>query len=524
MTDPVLELLRTRPDLAALATFPFDFDVERTEHVEDVHLASGAPLEAIAGTGGGDTYFLCEDGAVLYASSDGDAVLVAASVTEALEILVRLPDWAEDIEDIEDESDEEGLRAAVRAGDEEAKEMFAPELDAQRAELIRGLGLPERPLTELHARSKAAAARTEPAHLLLNSAELCAYRLDASLRQPLRDIVLAPGRAALERWRAGAGDADPGGADTRDASPRDEAPIPQARTRHEWAADPVLRTGILRAAQYDRRDGDFPALRLLLELELEAEGAATAPPGERFVERRLAAVLVGERGREEDVPRLRAFTYGQVASGPDAVEWARGEDRKWYGADIGAESPHTWIELARRQGLTEHARVELIRLLDDTGPYPDRLRELSRALERLGDHAQAARAQSHLLSLQDTAADRACEAYALARVERLKGDLDGAARALERARAAVNAGGTPPDGTVTDWHRRGLGRLLAEQHLELVLAAVDSGEADDLARTTMAHARLLLNTIGKESVKALGELPGRAKWAVAGLGRKPGGA
>ncbi|MFF3431230.1 hypothetical protein [Streptomyces sp. NPDC002602] len=35
----------------------------------------------------------------------------------------------------------------------------------------------------------------------------------------------------------------------------------------------------------------------------------------------------------------------------------------------------------------------------------------------------------------------------------------------------------------------------------------------------MAHARRLLDTIGKESAKALSRLSTRAKWAVAGLER-----
>lgn len=43
--------------------------------------------------------------------------------------------------------------------------------------------------------------------------------------------------------------------------------------------------------------------------------------------------------------------------------------------------------------------------------------------------------------LQDTAWDRASEAYALARLERRKGDLAAAGRALERARAAGTGGG-----------------------------------------------------------------------------------
>jgi hypothetical protein len=72
---------------------------------------------------------------------------------------------------------------------------------------------------------------------------------------------------------------------------------------------------------------------------------------------------------------------------------------------------------------------------------------------------------------------------------------------------------------VRQWHRRGLGRLLTEQHLELTLAAVEAGHTE-LARTTMAHSRRLLDTIGKESAKALSELSTRAKWAAAGLRRR----
>ncbi|MEV0116941.1 hypothetical protein AB0H77_27500 [Streptomyces sp. NPDC050844] len=483
MTDRVLELLRSRPDLAELAAFPFNFDVSRAYHVEDVHLASGASLEAIAGDDTGGTYFLCADQAVLHASSEGDAVLIADSVGEALEMLVRLPEWCEGLTA---ELDEEGLRAQVRAGDDEAREEFAPELDAQRAALISGLGLPDRPLVELFALTESAAGRTEPDHVLLNSRDLCAYQLHESYRQCLRDVVLRPGREILERMRSG------------DLGAREEA-----------AADPVLRAGALRAAQFDRRDGDLPFLRFLLERE-DAERT------ESFEEQRLTAVLVASYGQDQDVPLLRSVSWGQVTDSAGAVEWARAEEAKRHERDAAAENEFTWIELAHRQGRTEHARVALIRLLDDTGPHADRLRELSRALERIGDHAQAARAQFNLLSLQDTAWDRALEAYILARLERGKGDLAAAGRALERARGAVGVDGTAPDSTVAEWHRRGLGRLITEQHLELTLAAVEAGETD-LALATMTHGKVLLNTIAKQSAKALSGLSTRAKWAVAGL-------
>ncbi|MFC8533416.1 hypothetical protein ACFUJY_05585 [Streptomyces sp. NPDC057249] len=484
MTDRVLELLRSRPDLAELAAFPFDFDVERASHVEPVHLASGRELEPVAGDDTGGTYFLSGGTAVLYASSEGEAVLIADSVSEALEMLVRLPGWCEGLTA---ELDEEGLRAAVRAADAEAREEFAPDLDARRAALIEGLGLPERPLTELFALAESAARRTEPDHLLLNSAELCAYRLDEEYRMCLRDVVLGPGRAALRLLRSG-----------------------DAGAREAVDADPVLRAGVVRAAWEDRRDGDLPVLRRLLERE-------DAERGEWHEERLVAAALVAAHGRDEDVALLRSATSGLVTDAASAVAWARGERGK--GPDA-----FTWVELARRQGLRAHARVALIRMLDDTGPDAARLRALSRALERLGEYGQAARAQSGLLSLQDTDRDRAAEAYVLARIERGKGDLRAAARALGWAREAVGMegeggrgrGSGAPDATVEQWHRRGLGRLVAEQHLELVLAAVESGDAE-LARTVMGHARLVLGRIAKGSAKALAPLSARARWAVAAL-------
>ncbi|MFF9915415.1 hypothetical protein [Streptomyces sp. NPDC013457] len=417
MTDRVLELLRTRPDLAELAAYPFNFDIERAYHVEDVHLASGASLEPIAGDDTGGTYFLCGGTAVLHASSDGYASLLADSVSVALEILVRLPWWCEDVSA---DLDEEGLLAAVREGDIDTYEESAPEIDAQRRALIAGLGLPDRPLTELHALSEAATRRTEPDHLLLNSDELCAYQLEERYRQPLRDIVLAPGRAALERMRSG-----------------------DLTVREEVAADPVLRAGVLRAA-----------------------------------------------------------TAGQITDLTEAVEWARAEEGRR------PEDDFTWVDLAHRQGRIENARVALIRMLDDTGPDADRLRRLSRALERLGDHAQAARGQVNLLSLQDSPRDRASEASVLARLERHKGDLPAAARALEKARTALDEF---PEG-----RRLGLGRLVTEQHLELTLAAAEAGHTE-LARTTMGHARRLLATIAERSVKALSALSTQAKWTVARL-------
>ncbi|HZX40097.1 MAG TPA: hypothetical protein VFF37_17555 [Streptomyces sp.] len=49
MTERALESLRRRLRLAELAAYAFNFDLERARHGEEVPLASGTVLEALAG-------------------------------------------------------------------------------------------------------------------------------------------------------------------------------------------------------------------------------------------------------------------------------------------------------------------------------------------------------------------------------------------------------------------------------------------------------------------------------------------
>ncbi|MEU8786612.1 hypothetical protein [Streptomyces sp. NPDC048637] len=84
-------------DIADFLAWPGDFDPDRGDHVEEVHLASGATLEGFAGDGAGGTYFFCGDGGeerpVLYADSEGGAALVAIGLTELLRLLLVAPWW-----------------------------------------------------------------------------------------------------------------------------------------------------------------------------------------------------------------------------------------------------------------------------------------------------------------------------------------------------------------------------------------------------------------------------------------------
>ncbi|MFC9341231.1 hypothetical protein ACFT0G_10350 [Streptomyces sp. NPDC057020] len=114
----------------------------------------------------------------------------------------------------------------------------------------------------------------------------------------------------------------------------------------------MLRAVTVRAAWHDRRDGDLPLLRLLLEHENPRRT-------DWYRERRLAALLVAAHGRAEDVPLLRAATHGAVTDSAGGVAWAT--------AAVPEDSEFTWVELTHRQGRVEHARVALIRMPDDTG-------------------------------------------------------------------------------------------------------------------------------------------------------------
>ena len=84
-------------EAADFLAWPGDFDLDRKDHVEEVHLASGAVLEGFAGDGAGGTYFFCGDGGeerpVLYADSEGGAALVAIGLEELLQLLLVVPWW-----------------------------------------------------------------------------------------------------------------------------------------------------------------------------------------------------------------------------------------------------------------------------------------------------------------------------------------------------------------------------------------------------------------------------------------------
>ncbi|MEV7735240.1 hypothetical protein AB0O75_24750 [Streptomyces sp. NPDC088921] len=397
MTDHALGLLRQDPRLAELADFPFNFSLARAEHghVEPVRLASGGPLEVIAGDDAGGTYFVCGDGSVLYADSEGGAGIIGSGVDEALEVLIGLPGW-HDCTRQSPEDGEEKILAYVADVEREIREECEISLDEERAELRAALGFPERSPVELVGMLHAALARTEPEHTLLNAEEGRAYDLIGPPPPPLWEPVLAQGRADLAALRSG------------------ERAVWQA-----VAEDPVRRRLALRAAQFDRAEGDLELLRRLLRYETRSSMTE---------ELRLAAVLVGLYGRAEDLPLLhevRETDFDTACGlseipGPDADpaelrRWAQETDALFFGGDPAEEPLYTWTDLALDQGLTSLTLVALIRRFDaieldqsllrraddPTRLDTSELSALAEDFERLGEPVQAERARRLHTALQD---------------------------------------------------------------------------------------------------------------------------
>jgi hypothetical protein len=92
----LITAVREHDEAARFLAWPGDFDLDRGDHVEDVHLASGAALEGFAGDAAGGTFFCGEGGEerpVLYADSEGGAALVAIGLPELLRLLLVAPWW-----------------------------------------------------------------------------------------------------------------------------------------------------------------------------------------------------------------------------------------------------------------------------------------------------------------------------------------------------------------------------------------------------------------------------------------------
>ncbi|MFF8262720.1 hypothetical protein [Streptomyces virginiae] len=163
--ESLIAAVREEEEAARFLAWPGDFDLDRGDHVEEVHLASGAALDEFAGDGAGGTFFFCGEGGeerpILYADSEGGAALVAIGLHELVRLLLVVPWW-------------QGCQAFT---DEESHELEAeyledmPDLAARRDRAAAALGLDLPGQAEVLARLRKVATRLGEDFVLIYTPE-----------------------------------------------------------------------------------------------------------------------------------------------------------------------------------------------------------------------------------------------------------------------------------------------------------------------------------------------------------------
>ncbi|KJK49366.1 hypothetical protein UK23_14245 [Lentzea aerocolonigenes] len=158
----LLDVVRDNARLKELLAVSFEFDVARTESEGAAAIDCGLSLQLLAGDPAGGRFYLCGEtgleGPILYASSEGQAGLIADSLREALELVVGLPYWR-DCLTYAGGGRLDVMADAMRHLQAEHDNSALPSLQAQVSELLCvDLPAPEIPLARLHA----AGLRSEP--------------------------------------------------------------------------------------------------------------------------------------------------------------------------------------------------------------------------------------------------------------------------------------------------------------------------------------------------------------------------
>ena len=166
MADQMLARIKASATCSRLLAGEFDFDVTVADPLEDVGLASGDDLEPIAGEAAGGSYFLCHSGAILYASSEGQAGLIAADLTEALELIVTVPFWRDCLKFSGGGSLDEMLAATPRLAADWLEHF--PQAQAQQTQLRNELGLRQPSQKEAVIRLHRAVESTDPEFILID--------------------------------------------------------------------------------------------------------------------------------------------------------------------------------------------------------------------------------------------------------------------------------------------------------------------------------------------------------------------
>ncbi|MEU2632359.1 hypothetical protein [Kitasatospora sp. NPDC007106] len=171
-SDHLLDLIRSTPEIDLLLRTSFGFDIHRKHNGDGLGLASGAPLEPIAGEWAGGAYLLCaeQDGRrpVVFASSEGQGGLLAEDLADALEIIIGLA-W-HDCLGFSGGGDLDVMQTSARHL-ERSRGRDNPDIDQDAAQVAAALSLRVLPVTDLVVRLHAAASKTEPDHLVTDGGQ-----------------------------------------------------------------------------------------------------------------------------------------------------------------------------------------------------------------------------------------------------------------------------------------------------------------------------------------------------------------
>jgi hypothetical protein len=166
-SDHLLDLIQNTPEIDLLLRSSFGFDIHRKHYGEGFRLASGAPLEVIAGESAGGAYFLCAEQngrrPVVFASSEGEGGLLADDLADALEIIIGL-EWR-DCLTFSGGGDVAIMQISARHL-ERSRAKHNPDIDNEAAQVAAVLSLRIMPAADLVIRLHTAASKTEPDYIV----------------------------------------------------------------------------------------------------------------------------------------------------------------------------------------------------------------------------------------------------------------------------------------------------------------------------------------------------------------------
>ncbi len=160
----MLDRIRHNARAAKLLADVFDFDIARLDPVEPVRLASGGELHVVAGDASGGSFFVCDAGPVLYASSEGTAGIIAADQDAVIRLIVGVPTW-QDV--VRYKSDLDAMRASFESSYAELKK-DEPQIDQLCSEVTAELEFDQIAVEELLASLSRCLTELSPSYVLLN--------------------------------------------------------------------------------------------------------------------------------------------------------------------------------------------------------------------------------------------------------------------------------------------------------------------------------------------------------------------